>query len=55
MLAINTDAHGAEDFDQIQYGILTARRAWAEPKHVINCMTAAKLGNWLNKKREAFA
>ena len=51
MLAINTDAHGPADFDQLQYGVLTAQRAWAEKKHVINCMTAANLKKWLRKKR----
>ncbi len=52
MLAINTDAHSAGDFDLLHYGVQTARRAWAEKKHVVNCMTEKKLGAWLLKKRK---
>ena len=35
-LCINTDAHQREDMDKMIYGILTARRAWAQPGNVIN-------------------
>ncbi len=35
-LCINTDAHQREDMDKINYGILTARRAWARPGDIIN-------------------
>lgn len=51
VLAINTDAHGPADLDQLRYGVLTARRAWVEKKHVVNCMTAQALGAWLKRKR----
>ncbi|MBI1372785.1 MAG: DNA polymerase/3'-5' exonuclease PolX [Phycisphaera sp.] len=52
MLAIDTDAHGPGDLDELQYGITTARRAWAEPKHVVNCKTAKQLQTWLTAKRK---
>ncbi|MDH3584650.1 MAG: DNA polymerase/3'-5' exonuclease PolX [Phycisphaerae bacterium] len=52
LLAINTDAHGPGDLDHLGFGILTARRAWAEAKHVVNCFTAAKLKKWLTAKRQ---
>ena len=51
LLSINTDAHGPADTAMMRFGVTTARRAWAEPKHVINCMTAAKLHAWLKNKR----
>ncbi|MEO2004335.1 MAG: helix-hairpin-helix domain-containing protein [Candidatus Poribacteria bacterium] len=35
-ISINTDAHRRESFDSILYGLATARRAWLEPKHVLN-------------------
>ena len=50
-LAINTDAHGPADMDQLAYGILTARRAGATPHDVINCLPKAKLGPWLQNTR----
>jgi len=46
-LSINTDAHGPADFDQLQYGVLTARRAGATKNDVINCMTQTALAKWL--------
>ncbi len=50
-LAINTDAHGPADPDQLPYGVLTARRAGATKNDVINCMTAAGLKKWLKSTR----
>ena len=50
-LAINTDAHGPADLDQLQYGILTARRAGVTKKDVVNCMTKAALAKWLKSTR----
>jgi DNA polymerase (family X) len=50
-LSINTDAHGPADLDQLQYGILTARRAGATKQDVINCMTKATLAKWIKSTR----
>ena len=47
LLTINTDSHRPEDFDQLQYGILTARRGWATPRHCINCLKHDELQTWL--------
>lgn len=51
MLAINTDAHGPADFDQLTYGVLTARRAGATPANVINTFTQDKLMKWIASTR----
>lgn len=50
-LAINTDAHGPSDLEQILYGVLTARRAGATQHDVINCMSASKLHGWIRQTR----
>jgi DNA polymerase (family 10) len=49
-LSINTDAHSEADMDMLPYGVATARRAWLEPKDVINCWTKDKLLKWLKKR-----
>ncbi len=36
LISINADAHRAATLENIRYGIMTARRAWLEPRHVIN-------------------
>jgi DNA polymerase (family 10) len=46
-LSINTDAHSESHFDVLPYGVAIARRAWVEPKDVINCWPTKKLLEWL--------
>jgi DNA polymerase (family 10) len=50
-LSINTDSHSTGEFDQMQFGVHVAQRAWATANDVINCLTAAKLKEFLKKKR----
>ncbi|HEX3356095.1 MAG TPA: DNA polymerase/3'-5' exonuclease PolX [Tepidisphaeraceae bacterium] len=50
MLAIDTDSHTA-NFEEIKWGIGVARRAWATPKNVINCMKLPDLKKFLAAKR----
>jgi DNA polymerase (family X) len=49
-ISINTDAHSEADLDMLPFGVATARRAWLEPKDVINCWTKDKLLKWLKKR-----
>jgi DNA polymerase (family 10) len=37
-LVINTDAHRPDDFDNLLFGVATARRGWAGPEHVVNTL-----------------
>ena len=52
LIAIDTDAHGAGDFDLLRYGVMTARRGWLLPQMCINTWTKAKLMKWLRKGRD---
>ena len=36
LILIDSDAHSARNFDLLQYGIATARRAWLTASHVAN-------------------
>jgi DNA polymerase (family 10) len=49
-LSLNTDSHSEEDMDLLFYGVATARRAWLEPKDVINTWPTKKLLEWLKKR-----
>ena len=49
-ISINTDAHSEADLDMLFYGVATARRAWLEPKDVINTWAPDKLLAWLKKR-----
>jgi DNA polymerase (family X) len=46
-LAINTDAHGPADLDQLAYGVLTARRGGVTKEDVINCWSRDELAKWI--------
>jgi DNA polymerase (family 10) len=37
-LVINTDAHSPSDFENLLFGVATARRGWAGPEHVANTL-----------------
>ena len=50
-VAINTDAHSAEQLHFIQYGIDQARRGWLGKLHVLNTMTRPQLDIWLKQRR----
>jgi len=50
-LAINTDAHGPADLDQLTYGVLTAQRAGATKNDVVNCLSRSELDRWLKTTR----
>ena len=50
-IALNTDAHRPEHFDELRYGIMTARRGWLEAERCVNTWSARKLMSWLRSKR----
>jgi DNA polymerase (family 10) len=50
-IAINTDAHSAEQLNFIKYGIDQARRGWLEKRHVINALAWPQFNKWLKQRR----
>ena len=50
LLAINTDAHRAEDLNAAFLGVGIARRAWAPAESVINTWPVEKLLQWLDER-----
>jgi DNA polymerase (family 10) len=50
-VSINTDAHGAGDFDELRYGVATARRGWLGTGLCINAWTQARLLAFARAKR----
>jgi len=53
LIAIDCDVHAREDFENLRYGVVTARRGWVTPELCINAWTAKKLHGWLAKNRGA--
>jgi DNA polymerase (family 10) len=50
-IAINTDAHSAEELAMIRYGVLTARRGWATAADVVNTWPVDRLKAWIAGKK----
>lgn len=48
-IAINTDAHSANQLELMRYGVYTARRAWLEARDVVNTRPLRDLLKILNK------
>lgn len=46
-IAINTDAHHAEQLRFVEYGVVTAQRGWLEAEDVINTYPLGNLRSWL--------
>jgi DNA polymerase (family X) len=49
-LAVSTDAHSISEFGHMRMAVTIARRAWLEPKDLINCMSVKELGSWLEER-----
>lgn len=42
-LSIDSDAHSMDGLEAMYYGVMTARRGWAEKKHIVNTLPLAEL------------
>jgi DNA polymerase (family 10) len=51
-ICINTDAHSLPEFDQMTYGVLTARRGWATKADVLNTRPLEAFKKWLKDRKE---
>jgi DNA polymerase (family 10) len=51
VVAIDCDVHHPSDFDNLRFGVMTARRGWTTPARCINTWSASELHGWLRKKR----
>ncbi len=50
-MAISTDAHTPEQFDNMIYGVSVARRGWLEKKDIINSLSSSELLDFVKEKR----
>jgi DNA polymerase (family 10) len=55
MLAVSTDTHSLDQLTDMAIGVGVARRAWLEPRDVLNCLSRDQLLAWVRRKRAAIA
>lgn len=51
LIAINCDVHQPADYDNLRFGVTTARRGWLTPDLCVSTWTQAALTKWLKRKR----
>ena len=51
LIAIDCDVHTPEQFDELPYGVMTARRGGLTPDRCLNCLDAEALEAWRKAKR----
>ncbi len=51
-IAINADAHDVQGLNDLEYGIMTARRAGLSAEDVINCLPLTDILSWLKSRKE---
>jgi DNA polymerase (family 10) len=52
-LVVDSDCHRAEALArQMRWGVGTARRGWAEPRHVLNTRSVDEVRSFVRRKRE---
>ncbi|MCA9288828.1 MAG: PHP domain-containing protein, partial [Phycisphaerales bacterium] len=51
LIAIDCDVHAPTDYDNLGYGVLTARRGWLTAEQCVNCWDHNRLHDWLATKR----
>lgn len=45
-ICVDSDAHAIRDLSGIEYGVLTARRGWAQAAQIVNCWPWAEVTAW---------
>lgn len=48
--AVNTDSHDLHYLDDVFYGVLQARRGWAEREDIVNTLPWNELDDWLSNR-----
>ncbi|MDX1631669.1 MAG: DNA polymerase/3'-5' exonuclease PolX [Thermoanaerobaculia bacterium] len=51
LTSINPDAHDPSSLDFVRYGVAVARKAWATPGEILNCLPLAKVEEFLRDHR----
>ncbi len=49
LIAINCDVHYPADYDNLRFGVTTARRGWVTAERCVNTWSAGALREWLKK------
>ncbi len=50
-LVMSSDAHGLDELGNFSYGLMAARRAWVEPRHLLNCRSLSEIRDWLRRPK----
>jgi len=49
-VSLGPDAHASDGLDDIEYGLVMARKAWCEARHILNCYTAEEMDGYFKRR-----
>jgi DNA polymerase (family X) len=49
MISLASDAHVPGGLEAMTFAVSQARRAWLEPRHILNCMSLEDFEAWLRR------
>ncbi|MBN1525393.1 MAG: DNA polymerase/3'-5' exonuclease PolX [Spirochaetales bacterium] len=52
LTSINPDLHESSGLDHIRLGITMARKAWCEPRHILNCKTKEEIDEYFRQRKK---
>ena len=53
MIVVDSDCHRSDALrQQMQFGVVTARRGWLEPQHVLNTQRIEDIRRFVKKQRQ---
>jgi DNA polymerase (family 10) len=52
-ISLGPDAHSIEGFDDMEYGLIMARKGWVQKKGLLNCLTAEEIGDFFAERKKA--
>jgi DNA polymerase (family 10) len=52
MFSINPDAHSTDEIDNVQWGVLMARKGWVPKDRVLNCLSLPQFRRHLENRKK---
>jgi len=51
LISLGTDAHAIEGFDDIEYGLVMAKKAWISKEGILNSMTGEEIDEFFKRRK----
>ena len=52
LISLGPDAHSIDGFDDMEYGLIMARKGWVTKKGLLNCMTSEEINEFFTRRKK---